>query len=118
MNEGCIVFPMANPESEISYDDAVDAGAYIVGTGRSDHPNQVNNLLAFPGIFRGALDAGAEKITESMKIAASTAIASLIDEEDLTPTHIIVSPFDERVVPAVAEAVKREAVKEGVVRRK
>ncbi len=117
MNEGCVVFPMANPEPEITYAQAKEAGAYIIGTGRSDNPNQVNNLLAFPGLFRGALDAGATKITESMKIAASMAIASLIEEKDLTPDHIIVSPFDERVVPTVANAVAQEAKKSGVVRK-
>ena len=117
MNPGCIVFPMANPEPEISYADAKEAGAWIIGTGRSDYPNQVNNLLAFPGIFRGALDAKATKITEGMKIAASKAIASLIDEKDLARDHIIVSAFDERVVPAVAKAVALEAEKSGVVRK-
>ena len=118
MNEGCVVFPMANPEPEITYEEAKEAGAYIIGTGRSDNPNQVNNLLAFPGLFRGALDAGATKITEGMKLAASQAIASLIDEKDLRPDHIIVSPFDERVVPAVAEAVKQEAITTGFVRKR
>lgn len=117
MNPGCIVFPMANPEPEISYQDAKEAGAWIIGTGRSDYPNQVNNLLAFPGIFRGALDAKATKITEGMKIAASKAIASLIDEKDLREDHIIVSAFDERVVPSVAKAVIEEAKKSGVVRQ-
>lgn len=117
MNEGAIVLPMANPESEISYDDAIEAGAFIVGTGRSDHPNQINNLLAFPGIFRGALDYKAKKITEGMKIAAAKAIASLLDEKDLRRDHIIVSPFDDGVVEAVAKAVGEEAEKEGIVRK-
>jgi len=116
MNEKNIVFPMANPEPEITYQEAKEAGAWIVGTGRSDYPNQVNNLLAFPGLFRGALDARATKITEGMKIAAARGIASLVDEKDLNPDHIIVSVFDERVVPTVAEAVKKEAVASGVVR--
>ena len=107
---------MANPEPEITYQEAKDAGAWIVGTGRSDNPNQVNNLLAFPGLFRGALDAHATRITEDMKIAASMAIASLIDEKDLSTDHIIASPFDERVVPAVAKAVANEAVRSGFVR--
>lgn len=117
MNEGAIVFPMANPEPEITYAEAKEAGAYIIGTGRSDNPNQVNNILAFPGLFRGALDAKATKITESMKIACSKAIASLIDEKDLTPEHIIVSAFNDRVVPAVAKAVADCAKADGVVRK-
>lgn len=117
MNEGCIVFPMANPEPEIKYEDAKAAGAYIVGTGRSDYPNQVNNVLAFPGLFRGALDAKATKITESMKLACSEAIASLIDEKDLSEDHVIVSAFDDRVVPAVAKAVAECARRDGVVRQ-
>ena len=116
MHEKNIVFPMANPEPEITYQEAKDAGAWIVGTGRSDNPNQVNNLLAFPGLFRGALDAHATRITEDMKIAASKAIASLIDKKDLSTDHIIASPFDERVVPAVAKAVANEAVRSGFVR--
>lgn len=116
MNPGSVVFPMANPEPEITYQDAKEAGAWIVGTGRSDTPNQVNNLLAFPGLFRGALDAKATRITEGMKLAASQAIADLISEKDLSAEHIIVSAFDERVVPAVAAAVRREAEKSGVVR--
>ncbi|MBR3349734.1 MAG: NADP-dependent malic enzyme [Solobacterium sp.] len=117
MNDGCIVFPMANPEPEITYELAKEAGAYIVGTGRSDYPNQVNNVLAFPGLFRGALDAKATKITESMKLACSKAIASLIDEKDLSEDYVIVSAFDDRVVPAVAKAVADCAVNEGVVRK-
>lgn len=117
MNEGNIVFAMANPEPEITYEEVKEAGAYIIGTGRSDYPNQVNNLLAFPGLFRGALDAKATKITEEMKIAASIGIASLIKDEELTREHIIVSPFDPRVVPTVANAVKEEAIKSGFVRK-
>ncbi len=116
MHEKNIVFPMANPEPEITFDEAKDAGAWIAGTGRSDHPNQVNNLLAFPGLFRGALDAKATKINEDMKIAAAKAIANLIDEKDLSTDKIIPSVFDERVVPAVAKAVAEEAVKAGLVR--
>lgn len=117
MNPGCIVFPMANPEPEITYQEASEASAYIVGTGRSDTPNQVNNILAFPGIFRGALDARATRISEGMKIAASNALAYLLKEEELTPENIIVSAFDERVVPAVAKAVGEQAEKEGWVRK-
>ena len=117
MHPGAVVFPMANPEPEITYEEAKKAGAYIVGTGRSDFPNQVNNLLVFPGLFRGALDYKATKITEEMQIAAAKGLASLIDEKDLNPDHIIVSPFDERVVPTVAKAVGEEAVLQGVVRK-
>ncbi|NCB33105.1 MAG: NADP-dependent malic enzyme [Erysipelotrichia bacterium] len=117
MNSGNIVFSMANPEPEITYEDAKAAGAYIIGTGRSDYPNQVNNLLAFPGLFRGALDARATKITEHMKMAASIAIASLIEECDLNPEHIIVSPFDSRVVPSVAKAVGLACHEDGCCRK-
>ena len=117
MNEGNIVFAMANPEPEITYEEVKEAGAYIIGTGRSDYPNQVNNLLAFPGLFRGALDAKATKITESMKMAAAEGLASLILDEDLNAENVIVSAFDERVVPIVAEAVAKEAVSSGVIRK-
>ena len=117
MNEGNIVFAMANPEPEITYEEVKEAGAWIIGTGRSDYPNQVNNLLAFPGLFRGALDSKATKITEEMKIAASRGIASLISDEDLRTDNIIVSAFDERVVPTVAKAVADEAVRSGFVRK-
>ena len=117
MNPGCMVFPMANPEPEITYQEAKEAGAYIVGTGRSDTPNQVNNILAFPGIFRGALDYKATRISEGMKIAASNALAYLLADDELTPDNIIVSAFDERVVPAVSKAVGEQAVKEGWVRK-
>ena len=111
------VFAMANPTPEITYEEAIAGGAVIVGTGRSDYPNQINNLLAFPGIFRGALDAKATKITEGMKMAAAKALANLIDDKDLKPDYIIPSAFDERVVPAVAKAVAEEAVKAGVIRK-
>ncbi|MDR0846530.1 MAG: NAD-dependent malic enzyme [Lactobacillales bacterium] len=113
-----IVFPMANPESEISYEDAIAAGAYIVGTGRSDHPNQINNVLAFPGLFKGALDSKATKITEDMKIAAARGIASLVAEKDLAQDYIIASSFDPRVAEVVAVAVADEAVKSGLIRGK
>lgn len=111
------VFAMANPTPEISYADAKEAGAVIVGTGRSDYPNQVNNLLAFPGIFRGALDANATKITEGMKMAAAKALAYLIKDEELNADYILPSAFDERVVKAVSEAVKKAAIEEGVIRQ-
>lgn len=117
MNEKAIVLPMANPVPEIEPQDARDAGAYIVGTGRSDHPNQINNVLAFPGIFKGALEAQATCINEAMKKAAVYAIASLVDDRELDPEHIIVSALDRRVVPAVARAVKEAAVQSGVIRK-
>ena len=110
------IFAMANPNPEIKYEDAKEAGAVIVGTGRSDYPNQVNNLLAFPGIFRGALDAKAKKITEGMKMAAAKALANLITDEEINPDYILPSAFDERVVKAVSEAVKQVAIEEKVVR--
>lgn len=111
------IFALANPTPEISYEDAKLANAYVIGTGRSDHPNQINNLLAFPGIFRGALDSHATKITEEMKMAASLAIASLISDNELTPNYVIPSPFDSRVVKAVSQAVMEEAQKSGVIRK-
>ena len=117
MNKDAILFAMANPVPEIMPDVAKAAGARVVGTGRSDFPNQVNNVVAFPGIFKGALEGRATKITEEMKIAASIGIASLIKDEELTREHIIVSPFDPRVVPTVADAVKKEAIKSGFVRK-
>ena len=109
MNKGAIVMPMANPTPEIMPDLAIKAGAAVVGTGRSDFPNQINNVLAFPGIFRGALDCRALDINEDMKIAAATAIASLVSDEELNADYIIPNPFDKRVAPAVAKAVKEAA---------
>lgn len=106
MNEHSCIFALANPEPEIKYEDAIDAGAYIVGTGRSDFPNQINNILAFPGLFKGALTARAKKITNSEKIAASEALAYLITADELSPDYIIPSAFDERVVDAVSNAVE------------
>lgn len=111
MNKDPFVFPMANPNPEISYEDAKAGGAYIIGTGRSDYPNQVNNLLAFPGIFRGALDARAKEITEEMKIEASKAIANVISDQELNKDYIIPSPFDERVVKRVSESIKKIILK-------
>ena len=116
MNEKAIVFPMANPVPEISPDAALRAGAAVVGTGRSDADNQINNVLAFPGIFRGVLDARASEINEEMKQAAAYAIASLISDEELNAKYIIPKAFDPRVGKAVAEAVKACAVKTGVAR--
>lgn len=116
MNKGAIVMPMANPTPEIMPDLAKKAGAAVVGTGRSDFPNQINNVLAFPGIFRGALDCRASDINEEMKIAAAKAIASLVSDEELNPDYIIPAPFDKRVGETVAKAVKEAAIKTGVNR--
>ena len=110
-----ILFPMANPVPEIMPDLAAEAGAAVVGTGRSDFPNQINNVLAFPGIFRGALDVRASDINDEMKIAAAFALASLVGD-DLSKDFIIPAPFDERVVPAVSAAVAEAARKTGVAR--
>ncbi len=111
-----ILFPMANPVPEIMPELAKQAGAAVVGTGRSDFPNQINNVLAFPGIFRGALDVRASDINNEMKVAAAHAIADLIDPSELTPDYIIPNPFDKRVAPAVAKAVAEAAKKSGVAR--
>jgi len=111
-----IIFAMANPIPEIMPDAALAAGAKVVGTGRSDFPNQINNVLAFPGIFRGALDVRARDINDEMKIAAAKAIASLVSDEELCPEYIIPAPFDKRVGPAVAEAVAEAARRTGVAR--
>ena len=107
MNKDPIVFAMANPNPEISYEDAKKTKIAIFGTGRSDYPNQINNVLAFPGIFRGAFDVGATKITDDMKISAAKAIASLIKKNELKKDYIIPSPFDRRVAKVVAQAVKK-----------
>ena len=111
-----ILFPMANPVPEIMPDLAKEAGAAVIGTGRSDFPNQINNVLAFSGIFRGALDVRAKDINDEMKVAAAYAIANLIDEKDLNADYIIPNPFDKRVAPAVAKAVAEAAKKTGVAR--
>ena len=116
MADDPIIMAMANPTPEIMPELAHKAGARIVCTGRSDYPNQVNNLLAFPGIFRGALDVRAKEINEEMKLAAAHAIASLISEKELAPDHVITSPFDPRVAPAVAKAVAKAAIETGVAR--
>lgn len=105
MNEKPIIFAMSNPEPEIDPDEAKKAGAFIVGTGRSDHPNQINNLLAFPGIFRGALDARAGRITTDMKIAAAVAIAESVDDEELCVERIIPTVLRKNVERNVARAV-------------
>ena len=116
MNDHAIVFPMANPTPEIMPDEAKAGGAYIVGTGRSDYPNQINNVLAFPGIFRGALDVRARDINEEMKAAASYAIASLVSDEELSPEYILPKAFDKRIAPTVAAAVAEAAKQTGVAR--
>ena len=116
MAENPILFPMANPVPEIMPELAKKSGAAVVGTGRSDFPNQINNVLAFPGIFRGALDVRASDINDEMKVAAAYAIAGLIQEEELNPEYIIPNPFDKRVAKAVAEAVAKAAKETGVAR--
>ncbi|EOH94867.1 NAD(P)-dependent malic enzyme [Enterococcus pallens] len=116
MNQGSIIFSMANPDPEITYDEALAGGAAIVGTGRSDFPNQINNVLAFPGIFRGAFTAEAKKITPNMQLAAAHAIADSIDESRLTSDFIIPSVFDKQVVEAITLKVAEAAVKDGVIR--
>lgn len=118
MNKDAIILAMANPVPEIMPDKARAAGARVICTGRSDFPNQVNNLLAFPGIFRGALDVRATDVNEEMKIAAAYAIASLVSVEELNEEHVITTPFDERVAPTVAAAVAKAAQESGVARNK
>ena len=117
MAQGAIVFPMANPVPEIMPDAAKEGGAAVVGTGRSDYPNQINNVLAFPGIFRGALDVRASDINEEMKLAASHAIASLVAAEELSADYILPRAFDPRVGPTVAAAVAAAARDSGVARK-
>jgi malate dehydrogenase (oxaloacetate-decarboxylating) len=117
MNDDPIIFAMANPDPEITPDDAKEAGAKVIGTGRSDFPNQVNNVLAFPGIFRGALDVNATHINEDMKKAAVYAIAELITEDELNEDYVIPNPFDPRVAPEVAAAVAKTAMETGVARK-
>lgn len=116
MAKGAIVFPLANPTSEIMPDDALEAGAAVVGTGRSDFPNQINNVLAFPGIFKGALSVMATDITEPMKMAAARAIASVVKPEQLKADYILPTAFEHEVVEAVAKAVAEEAVASGLSR--
>jgi malate dehydrogenase (oxaloacetate-decarboxylating) len=111
-----IIFAMANPTPEIYPDEAIAAGAAVVATGRSDYPNQINNCLGFPGIFRGALDVRASVINEEMKLAAAYALAGLIPDEELRDDRIITEVMDDRVVPAIASAVAEAARKTGVAR--
>ena len=114
MNKDSILFAMANPTPEIFPEDAIESGALIVGTGRSDYPNQINNVLAFPGVFRGALDVRAKEINEEMKVAAAYAIANAISDDELRPDNIIPKAFDLNVQNLVAEAVKNAAIRTGV----
>ncbi len=113
-----IVFPMANPTPEIMPDEAKAGGAYVIGTGRSDFPNQINNVMAFPGIFKGVLRVRARDISESMKIAAAYAIANIVSEEELSPDYILPNPFNEKVADAVADAVAKDAIEHGLARMK
>lgn len=116
MNKDAIIFAMANPVPEIMPEDALAGGARIVGTGRSDYPNQINNVLVFPGLFKGALEAKSKKITEEMKLAAANGLASLLKEEELNENCIIPDAFDPRVADAVAAAVKKVAKEQGICR--
>ena len=116
MAEDAVIFACANPTPEIFPDDAKAGGAKVVATGRSDYPNQINNVLAFPGIFRGAFDVRAKDINDEMKIAAAHALADLISEDELSPDYIIPKAFDKRVGPAVAKAVAKAARETGVAR--
>lgn len=116
MKEKPIVFAMANPEPEITYDEAIEAGVAVMGTGRSDFPNQINNVLAFPGLFRGALDVRARKITEEMKLAAAYGLASLVSDEERSATYVIPNALDPRVAETVAKAVAEKAKEIGIAR--
>jgi malate dehydrogenase (oxaloacetate-decarboxylating) len=111
MNKDAIIFAMANPVPEIMPDVAKAAGARIIGTGRSDFPNQINNVVAFPGIFKGALEGRARQITEEMKMAAALAIASLVSDDELNEDNIMPEPFNPKVAEAVSEAVKAKIVR-------
>ncbi len=117
MADGAIVLAMANPVPEIMPQDALEAGAAVVGTGRSDFPNQINNVIAFPGIFRGAFDVRAKDINEEMQIAAAYAIASLADNGNLSSEYIIPTPFDDRIAPCVAAAVSKAAIESKVAQK-
>lgn len=116
MADRAVVFAMANPTPEIPYDDAVAAGAAVVGTGRSDNPNQINNLLCFPGLFKGALAVRARDVTPEMKVAAAQAISALVTDDELAADHVIPSALDPRVAPAVARAVAEAAIASGTAR--
>lgn len=116
MNKDAVIFAMANPTPEIMPEDALAGGAKIVGTGRSDYPNQINNVLVFPGLFKGALRAKSRKITEEMKLAAARGLASLITDEEMNENYIIPDAFDKRVADAVADAVEKVAKEQGICR--
>ena len=116
MASDAVVFAMANPIPETDYASAKEAGAKVVGTGRSDAPNQINNVMVFPGIFRGALDVRASDINDEMKIAAARAIASLVSDEELNADYILPAAFDSRLKDCVAKAVAEAAKKSGVAR--
>jgi malate dehydrogenase (oxaloacetate-decarboxylating) len=116
MNKDPMIFAMANPTPEIMPEEAKAAGAKIVGTGRSDFPNQINNVLVFPGLFRGALDVRAKAITEEMKMTAAKALAGLITEEELNPDYVIPDAFDARVAKVIAKAVADEAIRSGITK--
>lgn len=116
MNKDAVIFAMANPTPEIMPEDALAGGAKIVGTGRSDYPNQINNVLVFPGLFKGALRAKSKKITEEMKLAAAKGLASLITDEEMNANYIIPDAFDKRVADAVADAVEKVAKEQGICR--
>ena len=116
MNRDAIIFACANPTPEIFPDEAKAGGAKVISTGRSDYPNQINNVLAFPGIFRGVFDVRASDINEEMKVAAAMALAELVPDEELNENNIMPAAFDERVGPAVAKAVAEAARKTGVAR--
>ncbi len=118
MADDAVVFAMANPVPEIMPEYALEAGAKIVATGRSDYPNQINNVLGFPGIFRGALDVKATDINEAMKVAAAEAIANLVKEEELNEEYIIVNPLHPDVFPVEAAAVAKAAIDSGVAKIK
>ena len=111
MNKDAIIFAMANPVPEVMPEIALAAGARVIATGRSDYPNQINNVLAFPGLFRGALDVKARKISEGMKLAAAYGLASLVDETELSPTYVIPNALDPRVSDVVAKAVAKKLLK-------
>lgn len=118
MKKDPIIFALANPDPEIDYDVAKEAGARVVGTGRSDYPNQVNNVLAFPGLFKGALSVHSSAISEEMKLAAAQAIADIIPDEEIREDYVIPSPFDPKVPDAVAKAVAQVAIDQGLARKK
>ncbi|MBO5403474.1 MAG: NAD-dependent malic enzyme, partial [Phascolarctobacterium sp.] len=117
MAKDAVVFALANPVPETTYDLAKEAGVAVAGTGRSDRPNQVNNVTVFPGVFRGAIDVRARAITEDMKVAAVWAIVDLIDEKDLREDYVVPDAFDPRVAPAVAAAVAKVAIEKGLARK-